>query len=196
MPRPLRECKPNLTYHVCSRCVESRDFIQNDYFKDIMIEILKSALEKYNFELIAYEILHNHFHFIIRTVDEGESISRIMQYIKSRFAQKYNRINKREGAFWSERFVSKIIEYTKNPKKYLFWLLWYLGFNPVRKKIVRDPRKSKYGSINVYLDEKYKSPVKITLHDYFIQLGNSFKERAQKFLYYEDAYRKRLSIIY
>ncbi len=196
MPRQQRICEPNLTYHICSRCVENRDLILNDYFKDIMLDTLKSAMGKYNFELIAYEILHNHFHFIIRTVEGGESISRIMQYIKSRFAQHYNRINKREGAFWSERFKSKIIEYSDNPKVYLLWLLWYLGFNPVRKKIVSDPRKSKYGSINVYLDENYKSPVKITIHKYFIQLGNSFKERVRMFLYYEDAHRKRLSIIY
>jgi hypothetical protein len=62
--------------------------------------------------------------------------------------------------------------------------------------MVRDPRKSKYGSINVYLDENYTSPVKITLHKYFLELGNSFKERVKKFLYYEDAHRKRLSIVY
>jgi hypothetical protein len=119
-----------------------------------------------------------------------------MQYIKSRFAQTYNRLNKREGAFWSERFVSIIIEDSENPEEYFLWLLWYLGFNPVRKKMVRDPRKSKYGSINVYLDESYTSPVKITLHKYFLELGNSFRERVQKFLYYEEAYRKRLSIVY
>jgi REP element-mobilizing transposase RayT len=161
-----------------------------------MLDVLRSALEKYDFELIAYEILHNHFHFIIRTVEGGETISRIMQYIKSRFAQTFNRLNKREGAFWSERFVSKIIEKSKNPQKYFLWLLWYFGFNPVRKKMVRDPRKSRYGSINAYLDENYKSPVKITLHKYFLELGDSFRERVQKFLYYEDAHRKRISIVY
>jgi putative transposase len=196
MPRPKRFRDPNHTYHICSRCIENRDLMEDDLFKDIMVEVLRNAGEKYIFDLIAYEILHNHFHFIIYTVEGGADISRIIQYIKSRFAEKYNKITKRTGAFWSERFRSKVIEDAVNPVLYLLWLLWYLAFNPVRKKMVKDPRKSRYGSINSYLDEKYKSPVKIKLHRYFIDLGNTFHDRVEKFLYYEEAYRKRLSIIY
>jgi len=45
-----------------------------------------------------------------------------------------------------------------------------------------------------YLDENHISPVKITLHKYFMKLGNTFKERVEKFLEYEQAYRKRLSL--
>jgi REP element-mobilizing transposase RayT len=196
MPRPLRTCEPGMTYHVISRCVESRNMMNTDFYKDLMVSIIDKALNKYSFELIAYEILDNHFHFIIKTLHGGENISRIMQYIKSRFAESYNRLNKREGAFWSERFKSMIIELSKNPVKYLFWLLWYLGFNSVRKKIVKDPRKYKYGSINSYIDETYESPLKITQHEYFLQLGSTFKERVRRFLYYEEAYRKRLSFIF
>jgi putative transposase len=196
MPRPLRICEPGMTYHIISRCVESRNLMDNDFYKDLMISVMDMALKKYKFELIAYEILGNHFHFIIKTLFHGESISRIIQYIKSRFAQRYNRLNKREGAFWSERFKSYVIELSKNPVVYLLWLLWYLGFNAVRKRNVKDPRNYKYGSINAYLDELYKPPLKITQHEYFLQLGTTFKERVRRFLYYEEAYRKRLSIIF
>jgi len=165
-----------------------------DFFKDIMLNITARSLEKYNFELISYQIMDNHFHFVIKTVEDGASISRIMQYIKARFAEAYNRKTNRIGAFWSERFKDQIVEYSDNPTLYLLWLLWYLAFNPVRKQFVRDPREYDYGCIKAYLDESYTPKVKITHHPCFLSLGSTFSERVKKFLYFEDAYRKRWSI--
>ncbi|MFC1671271.1 transposase [Spirochaetota bacterium] len=189
MSRPQRECLPELTYHVYSRCHNLKNLMLQSIFKDILIEIMKMTLRKYEFELIAYAILDNHFHFIIRTVKGGESISRIMQFIKSKYAQKYNRKMNRKGAFWNERFKDKIVEYQEDPEFYLRQLLWYLGYNPVRKSIVKDPRDYKYGSINYYLDEKYESKVKITHHEYFLNLGDTFRERMLAFIEYEKLHK-------
>jgi hypothetical protein len=100
------------------------------------------------------------------------------------------------GAFWNERFGSTIIEESVNPEDYLFNLLWYVSYNPVRKRLSRDPRNNEIGFINQYLRKDPQLPVKITIHDYFYKLGNNFEECVNKFLKYEDAYRKRLSIIF
>ena len=196
MARKPRICLANITYHVYSRCIEWRDMMSEDFFKDLFIEVLIKTQEKYDFELNFYEIMNNHFHLIIKTVEEGESISRIMQYIKSRFAERFNKITNRFGTFWSERFKDVIVEMQDNPLNYLLWLLWYLAFNPVRKYIVSDPRDYVYGCINSYLNENTKQPLKITLHEYFLLLGSSFKDCIGKFLFFEDAYRKRLSVIW
>jgi putative transposase len=187
MARPKRICLPNLTYHVSSRCIELRNMLAHDYFKELLIDVMKLALDKYDFEIISYQIMDNHFHFIIRTVDDLATISKIMQYIKSRFAVKYNKLMKRKGPFWNERFKDEIINYCEDPTLYLNRLLWKLAYDPVRKKKVLDPREYRYGCINVYLDENYKPPIKITYHEYFLNLGNTFLERVKKFLYYKKA---------
>jgi len=191
MGRPLRICLPNYTYHVYSRCIEQRNLMINDYWKELLIETVKRSMVKYEFQLIAYQIMDNHFHFIIKTLDDGETISKIMQYIKSRFAIQYNKINNRTGPFWNERFKDKIIERSHNPSLYLCWLLWYLAYNPVHKNKTKNPRKYKYGCINAYLDENYKSQLNITFHEYFLNLGDSFQERYKRFLYYEEIYQKK-----
>jgi putative transposase len=196
MPRPKRVRKPNLTYHIYSRCIEWRNMMKEDRFKDIMISILQKTQERYRFELIFYEIMDDHFHLIIKTLKKGPSISRIMQYIKARFAERYNREVGRIGPFWNERFKDIIIDFLENPVNFLLWLLWHLAINPVRNKRINDPRDYKYGSIKCYLDEDYNSPVKITLHDFFNNLANSFKERVSKFQFFEDAYRRRLAVIW
>ena len=196
MSRQLRICLSNITYHVYSRCIEWRNMMSEDYFKDVFIEVLRKTQEKYDFELNFYEIMDNHFHLVIKTVDEGATISRIMQYVKSRFAEKFNKINNRVGAFWSERFKDIIVEMQNNPVNYLLWLLWYLAFNPVRKKIVIDPRDYNYGCIISYLNNKINHPLKIALHKYFLELGKTFNERVTKFVFYEEAYRRRLPVIW
>lgn len=194
MARSLRICLPNITYHTYSRCIETRDMMENDSLKEIFISIMSSALEKYRFKLISYQIMDNHFHFIIETFENGASISRIMQYIKARFAEKYNRLHSRTGPFWNERFKDRIVERSENPTHHLLWLLWYLAFNPVRAKKTDNPRNYRYGSIGFYLDKKYKPRLRLTHHEYFQLLGKNFNERVRAFLQLEEIYKTRLSV--
>jgi putative transposase len=192
MPRKLRTCLPEVTYHTISRCIEKRELMKPMEMKDLMLVILNKALNKYSFDLVAYTIMDNHFHFYIRTKKDCETISRIMQYIKSQYSRRFNKLTDRTGPLWNERFKDTIIEITKNPITLFFYILFFIFYNPVRRKKVSDPRYYTYGSINAYLHEDYISPVKITLHPYFIKLGNSFQERLNKFLVLEEMYAKRI----
>jgi len=194
MPRELRKTGQGLTHHCFTRCHGKKNLLQGKYGRKYFIEAVLMCQEKYNFELIAAEVVSNHIHLVIKTLDDNETISLIMQFIKARIAEKYNRAMATTGPFWNERFESKIIEESDNPEQYLLWLLWYIGFNPVRKGLSRDPRNNDIGFINCYLSENFEAPVKITLHPYFYKLGTNFIECVKKFIIYEDAYRKRISL--
>lgn len=196
MPRELRKTGQGFTHHCYTRCHGKKNLLQGKYGKKYFIEAIKMCQEKYDFELVAAEIVSNHIHLIIQTLDEKETISLIMQYIKARIAEKYNKAMAATGPFWNERFGSKIIEESDNPEQYLLWLLWYIGYNPVRKGLSRDPRNNDIGFINCYLIKNYEPPVKITLHKFFYMLGKNFNECAEKFLNYEDAYRKRFALMF
>jgi putative transposase len=192
MPRQLRICIQEATYHATSRCIEKKPLMKPIKMKELMLRVLNMAMEKYQFELISYAIMDNHFHFFIQTLNEGENISRIMQFIKSQFARRYNRAVNRTGPFWNERFSDTIVERTVDPPTTFFNILLYIGYNPVRSNYVSDPRDYSYSSFKCYLDEAYSPPVKITLHEYFLQLGDTFKERVRLFLLLEERYRKRI----
>src|SRR4030043_626208 len=193
MPRPLRNIAQGLTPHTYSRCHGKRNLLLGKYGKEYFIESIRECQEKYDFELIAAEIVANHIHLIIKTNVDKHPISRIMQYIKARIAEKYNRATGETGAFWNERFGSSVIEEAKNPQQYLLWLFCVIGYNPVKKGLSRDPRTNDIGFINCYLDRNHIAPVKITLHDFFHELGKTFEECVKGFLFYEEAYRKRLA---
>lgn len=194
MPRPNRIQQPDLTYHITSQCIEWREMIAEEEIKEILVEVLRWSKRKYHYKLIGYCIMPNHIHLIIHTMQGGAPISRIVQYIKARFAELYNRLFKRTGPFWNGRYKDSIVQFAKNAAHYLLWLLWYLAFNPVRKRICANPLKYNYSSIRAYLEEEADVGVAIEHHDFFMRLGNTFKERVKRFLQYEEMYRKRYSI--
>ena len=191
MGRKLRICEPNLTYHTYVRCCNKDDLMHLNKHKDLMLQVINMALEKYEykFELNHFEILSNHFHLIITTLECGPTISRIMQFINSQYSRRYNKMMNRSGPLWNERFGDKIIEHSRNPVFYILYLFCYLAYNSVRKSYVRDPRDYKYSSINFLLDENFKAPVRLTFHKYFLELGHTFEERRKKILEYETLYR-------
>lgn len=196
MQRRLRTILQDVTYHCYTRCHGLKNLLQGKYGKLYFIQAVQMCQEYYNFELIAAEIVGNHIHLVIRTLKDEETIARIMQYIKARIAEKYNRATGRTGAFWNERYGCKIIEEANDPEDYLFRLLWYIGYNPVKKRFSSDPRKNDIGFINCYLTEGFELPIKITLHHYFYRLGSNFVECVKKFLEYEDEYLKRIGLFF
>jgi REP element-mobilizing transposase RayT len=196
MPRTARNIAQGCTHHTFSRCHGKRYLLQGKYGKKYFIEAIQECQEKYDFDLIAAEIVANHIHLVIKTNLDKQTISRIMQYIKARIAEKYNRAMGETGSFWNERFGSSVIEEAENPEQYLLWLLWYIGYNPVRKGLSPNPRKNDIGFINCYLERNHVIPIRITLHQFFSKLGSTFEDCVKRFLFYEDAYLRRLVVYF
>jgi len=61
--------------------------------------------------------------------------------LKERFTRWYNWKNNREGAFWSARFKSVLVE---NSESALSIMAAYIDLNPVRAKMVTDPKDYRF----------------------------------------------------
>jgi len=192
MSNKKRRREPNLTYHIFSRCADLAHLMEPRQMKDLMIEVIHMALNKYHFELLSYVIMDNHFHFFIKTIEGEADISRIMQFIKAQYARRYNKITGRKGPFWNERFGDTIVEESEDPDFTFNYINIYMIYNPVRAGYVSDPRNYNYGCIDFYLYENYNSPLKLTFHHSFLRLGNTFEERTRQFLEFVEMYRKRI----
>lgn len=193
MGRPRRNQDHNLTRHIYSRFINGEKLMEDNEYKKLMQQVIDETQEKYKFELISFEILDNHVHFMIKTLEGCEIISKIMQRIKSVFARRLNKSLKRMGPVWNERYKDVIAEFTNEPVKYILNLLWYLAYNSFRKGFCLDPRDYSYGAINHYLHENYQGKLKVSLAKEFLALGRTFAERVKVFLTYEQDYITRLS---
>jgi putative transposase len=188
MARQLRIIKQNVTYHCYSRCIENRDLFESVSTKEIVLKSITKGLQYYNFKVVYIEFAKNHIHILIKTLPNEASISKIMQYIKARITEYFNRSIGRTGTFWNERFKSEIVEDSKNPQEKFLHLIWYLAYHSVRSGEFIDPRENRYSAINVYLRQKSRITVPIYTHDYFSILNENESKRLKIFKSYEYPY--------
>ncbi len=88
----------------------------------------------------------NHVHFVAEPTERGGNLSEIMKGINLSYAQNYKRKYKHTGHFWQDRYKSIII----SKDEYLLACGSYVELNPVRAKIVDDPRDYRWSSYNSY----------------------------------------------
>ena len=125
--RKKRKYKKNAKYHVIGKANRGERIFANREIKDLLVRTMKRAREKYKFVLHNFCIMSNHFHCIIKP-GTGENLSRIMQWILSVFAVKFNKMFGIYGHVWYDRFKSFIIDDIKQFIETFF----YITNNPVK----------------------------------------------------------------
>jgi len=122
-------------YHVTSRTNAKIPAFENDLSRKVMLVTLEDAKEKYGFRLHNFCIMPNHIHLLI-TPGSGTNLSRIVQWIKTHSAKRWNRVNRSIDHLWGERFFSRQI---KDLTDYLF-VQNYIDQNPVKAGLVSKPQ--------------------------------------------------------
>ena len=103
-----------------------------------------------SFELMAWVIIPDHFHLVIRPFDTD--LSEIMKGIKLKFAGAYRSINRlRCGRVWQNRFWDHVIRDQRDMNSHLD----YIHFNPVKHGLVKRPLDYKRSSMQKYFEKGF-----------------------------------------
>lgn len=105
-------------------------FDEGDYRK--FLEIVEEASTEYAFEIYSFCLMPNHYHLLVETKEEN--LSRFMQKIGSRYTVYFNKKYDRVGPLWQSRFKAYFV-YTE---RYLYTLVRYIEFNPIKAEITRE----------------------------------------------------------
>jgi putative transposase len=97
------------------------------------LELLASLLERFDVQCIAYCLMWNHTHLLLRPREQP--LSRLMQHLNSAYCQNFNRRHGRVGHVLQGRFKSLWVE----DDIYLLRVLRYIVRNPVASGYVNDP---------------------------------------------------------
>jgi putative transposase len=148
MPRTARIAPKEFVYHILTRGNNKQSIFKDeeDFLK--YIDILKKYKERYMFKLYHYVLMTNHVHLVIEPSNEGGELYQIMKGINLSYAQHFKNKYKYTGHFWQDRFKSIII----SKDEYLLACGSYVELNPVRAKMVKEPKEyhwSSYGA-NAY----------------------------------------------
>lgn len=145
MPRRARRNLKSKYLHVICQGI-NKEFIFNkkehleEYYK--LMQIKK---EKFDVEVLAYCIMNNHVHMLLYS-EEIYNISHYMSALNTAYAHYYNKIEKRVGYVFRNRFLSEPIVSGRQ----LYNCISYIHYNPVKAKMVLYPQDYKYSSYKDY----------------------------------------------
>jgi len=132
MPRTARIDLPGLMYHVIARGIERRDIFLDDQDRQSFADRLSRQLQETGTECLAWALLPNHFHLLLRT--RQGSLARFMRRLLTGHATVFNRRHRRVGHLFQNRYKSIVCE----EEPYLLELVRYVHLNPLRAGVVAD----------------------------------------------------------
>jgi REP element-mobilizing transposase RayT len=105
-----------------------------------LLKELKAYNKLFDFQLLAFVIMDNHFHLLIKT--NKAPISTIMFNLDNVLSKFLNRVLNRTGHVFQGRYGCELVE----SDAYLIWLLRYIHRNPVRAKICENVEQYRWSS--------------------------------------------------
>jgi len=138
------------SYHVVARANRGEFIFQTYRVKQMFVEIIQRARQRFAFVIENFCIMNNHVHLMIRPAP-GESLSRLMQWILSVFAQKFNRTFGYKGHVWHDRFKSKVIETLRQFEA----TFSYVARNPQKAGIVERGSDYEFSGVHALMRGRY-----------------------------------------
>ena len=195
MPRMRRMKSETGIYHVVLRGINKQTIFEDEEDNEMFLVTVKQYKEQSGYKLLAYCLMGNHIHLLIKTGTEEPG--QIFRRIGASYVYWYNRKYDRTGHLFQDRYKSEAVE----SDDYLFAILRYIHQNPLKAGIVKNIEEYPYSSYAEYLglnDDQYvdKEFVLSLFHEEMDQAVSDFKEynemiADEKFLDISD--RKRIS---
>ena len=149
--RKARIIQQGAIYHVMAKSNRGEFILNSDEMKEMFLSILEKAKKKYNFKLKQFCIMSNHIHLILQPAP-GTSLSKLMQWILSVFAIRFNRLFGQIGHVWYDRFKSTVIRSLQQ----FINTYQYISNNPVKAGICADARDYPYCGLNILMLKRFK----------------------------------------
>ena len=156
MPRQPRLVVAGYPHHIILRGNNRGAIFDNDNDRRFFLECLEEAKKKTGSKIYAYCLTTNHVHLLIEPLTQN-GLSEMMQSLGRRYVCYINLSYKRTGTLWEGRFKSSLV----SKDEYLLACVRYIELNPIRAKMVKEPRDYPWssfgfraeGRIDTLLDE-------------------------------------------
>ena len=162
MARHSRLLSNDNIYHIVLKGINGNTLFYDDKDFGSFIKHFKEACTNYNIDIIAFCLMTNHVHFILRF--DNNNMADMFKSFGAKYVPKYNAYHSRTGPLFNGRYYSSPI----NDDEYLFAALRYIHYNPVNAGICNSPDEYKWSSYNEYVTHSGE----ITNRDYLENIIN------------------------
>lgn len=142
MGRARRNWQAGLPCHVIARSNGGRRVFHKPQDYADFLDLVDGAWERFGASALSYCLMPNHVHFVLRP-DEGQSLSRWMQWLLTRHAVRVNRRRQGSGAVWQARFRAFPIQ----EERHLLTVLRYVERNALRAGLASRAEDWRWGAL-------------------------------------------------
>ena len=143
-----RSLRPNIAggvYHVMSRGIEKKAIYLDDQDRRKFLDGLRGVVRRYGWESLAYCLMGNHYHVVVRTPQPNLSAG--MRLLNTAYARSFNARYERVGHLFQDRFRSVLVR----SSAHLRIAVRYALMNPVAASLCAHPRDWPWSSYNATL---------------------------------------------
>ena len=133
MPRRARVFVDGALYHVYCRTARGERVFAVDQEAKAFLEILRDVKRRDELTVLAWCLMPNHYHLLLRT--GRVPLWRSMRLIQGRSAQAFNRRHHQLGSLWQERYKAKLV----TDAAYFETVVAYIHLNAVSAGLVSHP---------------------------------------------------------
>jgi putative transposase len=154
MPRVARIVIPGAVHHLTQRGNNRQDVFFADNDRAAYLAFLAAQCHRYGVSLLGYCLMTNHVHVVAipRTADAlAKAFGRAHWF----YAQHINRLHKRSGHLWQNRFFSHPVDDEHAPL-----IMRYVEENPVRAGLCRIPSRYAWSSAAAHCAKAPSAPPK------------------------------------
>ena len=145
MPRKARQQGESDIYHVIERGAGRQVIFEDSVDRRAYLLRLKQLLEEYEATLLAWCLMDNHVHLLIKVSFAG--LSSMMQRLGTGYAQYFNKRHEHVGFLFQNRFFSQPVD----SDAYLQAVLRYIHMNPVKDGLCRSCGQYRWSSFHEFL---------------------------------------------
>jgi REP element-mobilizing transposase RayT len=160
VPRQARVRSFSGFYHIIVRGNNKAAIFDNDLKKAYYLAALEDAVANELLELVAWCLMDNHIHMIVKA--DLEVLSDTIKSINIKYAMMHHRYYKTSGHVFQGRFLSQVIE----TDEYLITAVRYVHKNPVKAGIVVFPEQYIWSSYHKYLKAELTEPMLYVLKSF------------------------------
>ena len=128
-------------YHIYNRAVGGGLLFFNPGNYEYCLRLVKRYCQKYGVAVIAYCLMTNHYHFLLRQ-ETDIPLSKFINVLFNAYVQAVNKQQGRRGTLFEGRFRHVWVD----REEYLIHLCRYIHLNPVKAKLVSRPEDWLYSN--------------------------------------------------
>jgi putative transposase len=140
---------PGHYYHVYNRGVERRRIFASEENYLFLLRRVKAYLADEALAVIAYCLMPNHYHLLLRPEKEG-ALAHFLQRAFNSYTQAFNRQQGRTGTLFEGRAKSIMVD----DERYVLALCRYIHLNPVQAGLVSEPSAWPYSNYLEWIGQR------------------------------------------